>query len=577
MIGLGARKQFLLAFAVSLSACASTPDVKAPLASVERAPVTVNAASATGTVSAAAAPANGIAGQIKGLVEQGTPPSLLRALDLIRSRELGSTEFGRAMTATVVVLMQKLYPELRGDLPVPDPPPTHLYTKILKDAERGAYTPASTESVDYLELVLPFLALLNETRSERLAAALPDLDRAAQLNTLSSLEPYFRGIIAERQGQMAVALAAYDVARSRSADCYPAAIAAARLMADMGKAAESVSLLGEIAIRYPDNESVKRALAKAYYATRDWSRAGTAIAEILQLNPRDVEFMLMRAHALVAQGSYLQAQPLLDAIATIDATNRLYLYLRAMVQAEGYRNRDSALTYLRAILRVDPNDEEALSYAARLLLESSRPEEIEEGRAFLELLLSASQPSLEIIELALKDKLARAAWLEALPLVELLLAERRSIADIRAAVAVYVGLGDAENALDMAGELYGVDNPADDDTVLYVNALIGAGRGTEALKIIEDCLQRLPSGAQKSKLYYARSRLKTDEEAVISDLRSSLFEDPRNLDSLIAMLELYRARKDDRRAVYYLKQALAIAPDNPLLRTYKTEYAALMN
>jgi hypothetical protein len=42
------------------------------------------------------------------------------------------------------------------------------------------------------------------------------------------------------------------------------------------------------------------------------------------------------------------------------------------------------------------------------------------------------------------------------------------------------------------------------------------------------------------------------------------------------MFEIYRRRRDERRAVYYLKQALALAPDNPQLRRYETEYAALL-
>ena len=39
------------------------------------------------------------------------------------------------------------------------------------------------------------------------------------------------------------------------------------------------------------------------------------------------------------------------------------------------------------------------------------------------------------------------------------------------------------------------------------------------------------------------------------------------------MFEIYHRRRDERRAVYYLKQALAIAPDNPRLRRHEAEYA----
>jgi hypothetical protein len=48
------------------------------------------------------------------------------------------------------------------------------------------------------------------------------------------------------------------------------------------------------------------------------------------------------------------------------------------------------------------------------------------------------------------------------------------------------------------------------------------------------------------------------------------------LDALAAMFELHHGRHEERRAAYYLKQALAIAPENPRLKRYETEYAALL-
>jgi tetratricopeptide (TPR) repeat protein len=509
-------------------------------------------------------------------VESGTPPSILRALDIIRSRDLGNTEFGRAMTAVCVTLMQKLYAEIPAELPTSDPPPTHGYTRILRDAERGAYTPASSTSVDYLEHVLPFLALLNETRPERLAAALPDLEKASALGRNSVLDPYFRGLVAERRGMLDDAFAAYNRAMSFSVESYPAIVGAARVMAAQGKASESVALLTELLVRYPDNLLAKRELALAYYSAKDWSRASNAVSEVLQRDPKDSRFILMRAHILTEQGAFTQAQPLLDAYAVVDANSRLYLFLRARVQAEGYRNRDSALNYLRALLRTRPNDEEALAYYAKLLLESPRPEETSEGRAVLARLVASGSQSPVIAELALKDAVARLAWREALPVAEALLAGRRSASDLRAAYAVYRGLGDLESALFVARELYERDSQNLEWTSFFVSALIDSGQRSEATRIIDARLPTIPSGSIKSRFHYLRSRLRPDEEGAMGDLRSSLFEDPRNLDALVAMLEIYSSRKDERRAVYYLKQALAIAPEDPVLLRYREEYASAM-
>jgi hypothetical protein len=42
------------------------------------------------------------------------------------------------------------------------------------------------------------------------------------------------------------------------------------------------------------------------------------------------------------------------------------------------------------------------------------------------------------------------------------------------------------------------------------------------------------------------------------------------------MFEIYHRRKDERRAAYYLKQALAIAPDNPRIKQYEAQYRSLL-
>jgi thioredoxin-like negative regulator of GroEL len=551
-----------------LSACASAPAAKETALAVEN----------VGTETAPTAPrkGTGLADEIRTLVETGTPPSLLRALDLIRSRDLSESEFGRAMSAASVTLLAKLYPEIPMTLPPADPPSTHVYARILSEAERGGYTPASSTSTDYLEHVLPFIALLGEKRSERLASALPDLERAAQLSSSSVLDPYFRGIVAERQGRNEDALAAYNEARKRSADCYPAGAGAARVLSSTGRSGEAVTLLQDLLVRYPDNILVKRELARAYYESGDWPRAAPAIAEVLQRDPKDTRFMLMRAHALVEQGAFVQAQPLLDALANVDAGNRLYLFLRARVQAEGYRNRDSAIAYLRSILRSNPLDVEASAYAARLLLESQRSEDNQEGRQLLGRLLSSSSSSLAVVELALKDAITREAWAEAAPLVKRLLQDRRSAEDLKNAYLVHRGLKETDAGLAVARELYERDRTNDEAVALYASALAETGQKAEAARLIDAKLVTATGGTAKSRFYYLRSRLRADEDTAMGDLRSSLFEDPRNLEALMAMMEIYRRRKDDRRTVYYLKQALALAPDDPVLKKYQGEYSALL-
>jgi tetratricopeptide (TPR) repeat protein len=529
----------------------------------------------------------GVAEEIRSLVENGAPASLMRALELIAERNLGKGDFGRVMSAVSVTLLRKIYPDVQVRLPqgtigLPDPPRSHIYARILQEAEQGIYRSPPRNSQDYLELVLPFLGLLNERREDMLKAALPDLQRAAQLNPQGVLAPYFTGLIYERSRQGEKAAEAFTRAYKISPEFYPAALGFARYLNFKGEVQEEIDLLSVLVIQYPDNMAIKRQLALAYYNKRDWSRAEPAIAEILQRDqasgtPRDGSFILMQAHLLVEQNRFTQAQAPLDSYSTINSNNRLYLFLRARVQAEGYRNRDGALTYLRSILRVSPDDEEALVYAAQLLMESTRSEDQTEGREILERLLALGDISLPVITLAVQDAVYRQAWREAQPYLARLLAERRSPQDILFAYTVERGLGNSAAALSYAQELYESDSANGEGVIAYISALIDIGRRAEATALLETRLASLSeSGPQgnimKSRYYYLRSRLRANEEAVMSDLRSSLFEDPRNLSALTAMFEIYHRRKDERRAVYYLKQALALAPENAQLKRYQAEY-----
>jgi tetratricopeptide (TPR) repeat protein len=486
------------------------------------------------------------------------------------------------MNAVTAALFRKVYPDMQYQLPPADPPQTHQYTRILREGEGGSYVRPPAASVDYLEYVLPFLAFLPESGGripgpERSAAIISDLLRARELNGSSVLAPYFLGLVYERAGDDEKAAAEYRLAYALSEECYPAVLGLARVISRQGDPQEPIRLLSDLVIRYPDNGAIKRQLAMAYYHNRDWSRAEPAIAEILQRDPRDGQLILMRAHILMEQGQFLRAQAPLDLYGTMDPNNRLYLFLRARLQAEGFRNRDAALSYLRSILRSFADDEEAAVYAARLLMESGRAEDQAEGRDLLRRLLQRESPSLQVVNLALQDAVSREAWREAQPYLARLLRDRRSSQDLLNAYRVERGLGNNAAALAAARELYEGEPSNDEGAIAYISALIETGRRDEAGRMIETRLGGLPGGNLKSRYYYLRSRLRTGEDAEMNDLRSSLFEDPRNLDALIAMFEIYQRRKDERRAVYYLKQALALAPDNPQLRRYETEYAALLN
>jgi tetratricopeptide (TPR) repeat protein len=487
------------------------------------------------------------------------------------------------MANVCIVLLKTLYPVAAPDLPPSDPPFTHLYSRIIREAERGVYIPPRKNSSDYLEHVLPFLSIYPGDRpvsSGKYLSALPDLERAAKLNSESVLAPLFKGIVFENLNSTEKAFEQYTEVWKAFPDCFPAALGLARVMEAQGSYLQAERFLSDLAIRFPDNIQVKRQLALSYYHSGNWPRAQAAVDEILQKYPRDGEFVLMKAHILVEQGQLLQAQAPLDLYAGINPNNRFALFLRARVQAEAYSNREGALNYLRAIIRSSsPDDDyynEAAVYAARLLMESNRPQDQIEGRSLLIRMMAVPAPSLEAVSLALWDAIKQEAWTDARLYLARLLEERRSFQDLLAAYTVEKEQGNAVAALSFARELYQRDRSNDEGIIAYISALIETGRKDEASAMIESRIEGVPGGSLKSRYYYLRSQTRGSEDLQMNDLRSSLFEDSRNLNSLIALFEIYLGRNDERRAISYLRQALALAPDNLQLKRYEAEYAAAL-
>ena len=73
-------------------------------------------------------------------------------------------------------------------------------------------------------------------------------------------------------------------------------------------------------------------------------------------------------------------------------------------------------------------------------------------------------------------------------------------------------------------------------------------------------------GDSRVYLYRNGDYLQLTEEKSLADLRSSLIANPRNSDALFRLYELYYAKQDYRKAQYYLRQVVAINPNDSSVR-----------
>jgi tetratricopeptide (TPR) repeat protein len=519
----------------------------------------------------------GIAANIRSLCDKGSFSALHEAITLIYQDNINESEFGRVMNAVAVTFLEKVYDD---PSPAPDPPKNHLYSKILSEAARGIYREPPPDSTDYLENVLPFLALLNNTAQSRFAAARPHLERARRLDQNGVLAPYFLGFAAERMERWDEALDMYRTALSLAPDCYPAAFGMAGILQNRGQNAEAITLLAGLGESYPDNIVIKRRLASAYLRENDWANAGRIIDEALEKKPQDPSLVLMRARVLFETGQFVQTQAILDRFAAENPENRDYLLLRARLQNEGFRNRENAVSILRPLYKLNSGDFAVSLYLTRLLLESDNEAERNEGGKMLQTLMrplrAGEDIPVAVIQLASEDAVRRGDWEEAHKYQDRILSERRSPAALVNAFKIEQALGNRSAELALAQELTNNYPDNEDGRIAYIEALIDSGRHGEALRLIDARLVTLGAGAYKSRYYYLRGTLRGEFDAAVSDFRSSLFENPRNLDTLKALIGLYHKHSDERHAVYYLRQALAIAPKDQTLLQYQKEYEGKM-
>jgi Tfp pilus assembly protein PilF len=516
--------------------------------------------------------------EARGLLEIGSPPSLRDALALIEGRGLSQSEYGRMLNAVAAMILDRIYPDINIAHEEVSPPAHLAYAKIINDVSERKWVPPPSDSTDYLTNVLPCVILLGNTVTETNNTALFFLQKARRINPAGVLAVYLTAVVYERTGRLLEARQLYDEAVSLSnAECYPAFLGIARILARSNRHDDAIALLLELARLYPDNIAARRQLANSYIAAEDWDKADTAIAEVLSRNYRNPEFLLMQTRVFIELGRYNQAQLPLDSYIASGGqeTNRQYLFLRARLAWEGNRSRAVASTQLRAILAATPNDVEAQVYLTRLYLGANQDTYKAEGRQMLDRLLKQPAPGPEIIQLALDDAIARSAWAEADAYLETMLGGTPSLSSLQRAVLVKNGLGDHAAALGFARNAVEAFPDNENARLELIGMLAESGLRPEredAALMINTAIPTLKTAAARSRAYFYRSRLRANEEDAVTDLRTSLLEDPRNVNALLGLITIYGRRSDIRRVTFYLQQALVLAPDNPEVNRLRLLY-----
>lgn len=500
-------------------------------------------------------------GTVLRLLQVGSPESIHRAVERINADSQGMTDQNRVALAVAGELVRILYPLESVTWPMPSVPDTDPVIRIIRTARMGAYD-YTVDSTDFFSLVLPSLVLVTSpSQQDFFKDAEKDLLRAADLNRKSVLPQWFLGIIAERRNDFPAADRFYQKAWELDDSCYPAGVAYTRSLVRLGRGATALENARLLSSRYPKAIELVRLCADAAFAMQEWDIADAYILEVLQAEPRNADYLLLRARILVERRDYLKANSLLDAFATTNRTNKNYLLLRARVSREWNRNPAAATGFLQEAVRLYPEDQEVLLSTASISYQTGVSINNRSAREFVSTVLARDPENRNALTLLLSDYIGTGEWNNAVRTGERLVSIDSSGSSRELLVQAYLGSGDPKRAASIARSLYESSSRTDSLTGLYLQSLIDIADTATARTIIAD---RKPnaSSSLKSVLYYYESRMISDPEQRLSVLRSSLLADPRNGSALFAMYQWYFDRSDYRKSQYYLKQVIALEPMN---------------
>lgn len=504
----------------------------------------------------------------------GTPSSLSRALALADADKNLIPSDAALYRWYATELGRIVYPEKMGTAPVvQEPPAGHPWIRAFADARTGRIG-APREGAEPLELLAFASAICRGESRETARSATLALDLFDSSGMKSVLEEYLRGLLAERSGDLAGAQARYAAALAADSDCYPAFFGSARILIALGRPKEAVGLLVSSGATFETNPGWIRLMAMALYDAGRYDEADPYVANVLRQDPLDSEMLLLRADMLVRAGEHKQAIPLLDAYGAVDSSNRRYLLLRGRTAWEGARNRDEALKYLRKLLSIYPEDDEASLAAARILSLGSVAER-DEAYGLAGMVLSRNPKNPGALRVLLAEDIRRRNWTSAATFVDRLAAYDPDYKDPATAFLVFRSAGRYDDAFRVASEWWADSPETEDARVAYTRSLIDRKDYPAARDLVARSLAGKGSSRFRSSLYYLQSLLQPNDEAALGSLRSSLMENVQNLEALTSMYDIYMRQKDPQKARFYLRQALAVDPDDPALARRREELVRL--
>ncbi len=509
---------------------------------------------------------SGIDEQILKNVEKGVPDSLKQAMTSIRKSESEYSENEKVLIKVASEIMRTVWPSVHITWEEFNVVQDTAYTGAIESAKKGIFDLSSGNS-DFFSTLLPsFVIFSANVSSSDYDSCLNAALSALNLNPDSLLASYIVGYVYEKKLNYENAESYYKKVYDANSSLLEITLAYSRILLNLNKSKEASLVLKSIEDTNVSDINVLRQNAFSAFANKDYDSAEQYVARVLQQRPNDLDFLLLRARILVEKKDYIHAVSLLDMYARQNENNIDYLVLRARVQLDWSKNTTAATETVEKALKLYPNNIDALIFAARISALSNSPVSGKFADELAKKILQLDPSNTEANLYALSGLINQKNWQEAYNISkELVKARNPSPELVWQHVTICMNLNRKNEAFDLASREYRA-NPKDETLIqTYIYAVSEVNSKDSAISIINGILDS-SSSKIKSYLYYRRSYLQPNEDLSLADLRSSLIANPRNSDSLFRLYEIYFDKNEYRKAQYYLRQVVAINPNDSSIK-----------
>lgn len=509
-------------------------------------------------------------------VEKGSPSSIKAAMHKLHKSSEEYADNEKVLLAVAAAIYEIVWPSENINWNVYPIEVENNYTAAIKSVKAGIFD-TSTGNVDFLTSILPALVLVKFPENKNFYEdCYTAVKKALEYREDSVLANYLLGKYYYLSGDYENSVLYLGKAYSEAKDSFEIGMLYSDVLVKSDNRDKAEVVLKSFSEKNPDNLQVLKQNAYISFSHGDLVAAEEYVARVLQQTPNDLEFVLFRARIFVEKKDYIHAVSLLDMYARQNNTNLDYLILRARVQLDWSKNYTLATETVEKAIELYPEDAEVLMLAARISSTTDSPVAGKYADELAEQVLNKYPDNESALIYALDGLLQRENWKEAYEVsTKLMQKENPSSEIILRHVKACVKSGKTAEAMDVASKNYSKDKTDENIISAYVYAYVNYSSRDASLTLINS-LMTSSSQKMRSFLYFHRSYLQRSEEQILADLRSSLIANPRNDEALFRLYEIYYSKKDYRKAQYYLRQVVAIKPNDSSIKALNENLTKLI-